>query len=184
MPNTSTPEPFDNKAMFEKYGEQWEVSPQISFNSKNHKVAIRFTVASEEAREPSRSGQVAGNLPHGLHAKRNVEVSIVRAGRELEMDQSWVHTYDPRERWWGVEVEFPPALDEVFGVTNNKQTARYFSDTPSLHDLLEEGQTITQLRQQLIEEDDPRGPLVDIADHISKEPGANKEGHRSPTKVY
>ena len=107
MPNTSTPEPFDNKAMFEKYGEQWEVSPQISFNGKNHKVAIRFTVASEEAREPSRSGQVAGNLPHGLHAKRNVGVSIVRAGRELEMDQSWVNTYDPRERWWGVEVEFP-----------------------------------------------------------------------------
>ena len=171
MPNTSTPEPFDNKAMFEKYGEQWEVSPQISFNGKNHKVAIRFTVASEEAREPSQPGQVAGNLPHGLHAKRNVGVSIVRAGRELEMDQSWVNTYDPRERWWGVEVEFPPALDEVFGVTNNKQTARYFSDTPSLQDLLEEGQTITQLRQQLIEEDDPRGPLVDIADHIRRNLG-------------
>ena len=67
--------------------------------------------------------------------------------------------------------EFPPALDEVFGVTNNKQTARYFSDTPSLQDLLEEGQTITQLRQQLIEEDDPRGPLVDIADHIRRNLG-------------
>lgn len=171
MPNTSTPEPFDDKAMFEKYGEQWEVRPKISFNGEHHEVAIRFTVASEEAREPSPSGQVAGNLPHGLHARRNVGVSIVRAGRELEMDQSWVNTYDPRERWWGVEVEFPPALDEVFGVTNNKQTARYFSETPSLQDLLEDGQTITQLRQQLIEEDDPRGPLVDIADHIRRNLG-------------
>ena len=171
MPNTSTPEPFDDKAMFEKYGEQWEVKPKVSFNGETHEVAIRFTVASEDSREPSPSGQVAGNLPHGLHARRNVGVSIVRAGRELELDQSWVNTYDPRERWWGVEVDFPPALDEVFGVTNNKQTARYFSDTPSLQDLLEEGQTITQLRQQLIEEDDPRGPLVDIADHIRRNLG-------------
>ena len=171
MPNTSTPEPFDDRAMFEKYGEQWEVRPKISFNGENHEVAIRFTIASEESREPSPSGQVAGNLPHGLHARRNVGVSIVRAGRELELDQSWVNTNDTRERWWGVEVEFPPALDEVFGVTNNKQTARYFSETPSLQDLLEEGQTITQLRQQLIEEDDPRGPLVDIADHIRRNLG-------------
>jgi len=38
----------------------------------------------------------------------------VRAGRELDLDQAWVIKYDPVERWWGVEVEFPPALDEQF----------------------------------------------------------------------
>ena len=66
----------------------------------------------------------------------------------------------------GVEVEFPPSLDEVFGVTNNKQTARYFSETPTLESLLEDDQTIAQLRDQLLEEEDPRGPLVEIAETI------------------
>ena len=120
MPNTSTPAPYDDKAMFEKYGDEWEFRPKIAFNGKHHEVAIRFTVASEEARRPSPSGQVAGSQPHGMHAAKNVGVSLLRAGRELEMDQNWISASDPRERWWGIEVEFPPDLDEIFGVTNNK----------------------------------------------------------------
>ena len=168
MRQTSTPHPFKDEAMFGKYGEEWEVRPTIEFNGERHEVAIRFTVASEEAREPSASGQVAGTLPHGIHARKNIGISIVRAKRELELDQSWVHPSEARERWWGVEVEFPPALDEVFGVTNNKQTARYFSQTPDLEALLEEDQTISQLREQLVEEEDPRGPLVEIAAIIKR----------------
>jgi hypothetical protein len=50
-------------------------------------------------------------------------ISIVRAGRELEMDEGLLIQHDPVERWWGMEIQFMPALDEVFGVTNNKQTA-------------------------------------------------------------
>ena len=168
MPNTSTPEPYHDKPMFEKYGEVWEVKPTIAFNGSLHEVAIRFTVASEDARKPSPTGVVAGNQPHGKHAGKNVGVSVMRAGRELELDQSWNVSYDPRERWWGVEVEFPPSLDEVFGVTNNKQTARYFAETPTLESLLEDGQTIAQLRDQLVEEEDPRGPLVDVAEIIRR----------------
>ena len=171
MPNTSTPEPFHNRPMFEKYGETWEVKPKIAFNSEQHEVAIRFSVASEDARKPSLTGEAAGSQPHGKHAGKNVGVSVVRAGRELELDQSRIIAYDPRERWWGVEVEFPPSLDEVFGVTNNKQTARHFSETTTLESLLEDGQTIAQLRDQLLEEEDPRGPLVEIAETIQRNLG-------------
>ncbi len=171
MPNTSTPEPFHNTPMFKSYGEAWEVKPKIAFNGEEHEVTIRFSVASEDARKPSRTGEPAGKHPHGVHAGRNVGVSLVRAGRELELDQNWVNGSDTRERWWGVEVEFPPSLDEVFGVTNNKQTARYFSETPTLESLLEDGQTIVQLRAQLLEEEDPRGPLVDIAETIQRNLG-------------
>ena len=171
MPNTSTPEPYHDKPMFEKYGEAWEVKPKIAFNGEHHEVAIRFTVASENARKPSATGLQAGRQPHGVHAGKNVGVSVMRAGRELELDQSWIVSYDPRERWWGVEVEFPPSLDEVFGVTNNKQTARYFSETPTLEALLEDGQTLAQLREQLVEEEDPRGPLVEIAETIRRNLG-------------
>ena len=171
MPRTSTPAPFRDKPMFERYGEAWEVKPVIAFNGEQHEVAVRFSVASEDARNPTPTGEVAGSQPHGKHAGRNVGVSVVRAGRELELDQSWIVSYDPRERWWGVEVEFPPSLDEVFGVTNNKQTARYFSETATLEALLEEGQTIAQLRDQLVEEEDPRGPMAEISEIIKRNLG-------------
>ncbi len=168
MKRTSTPSPFDEKPMFEKYGEAWEVRPRIEFNGEQHEVAIRFTVASEDARKPSGTGRPAGSLPHGSHARNNVGISVMRANRELELEQSWVDSSDPRERWWGIEIEFPAALDEVFGVTNNKQTARYFAQTPDIEALLAEGQTITELRQQLVEEEDPVGPLVEIAEIIRR----------------
>lgn len=168
MRNTSTPVPYDDKAMFEKYGEEWEVRPKIEFNEEEHEVVIRFTVASEESRQPSQTGLAAGRQPHGTHAAKNVGISLMRADRELELDQSWVHTSEARERWWGVEVEFPPALDEIFGVSNNKQTARYFSETPELEALLNDGQSVTEVRQQLAEEGDPRGPLIEIAENIRR----------------
>ena len=122
MVPSSTPAPYDTEAMFQAYGEKWEVPFVIFFNGTEHTVTVRFTFAKEKARQ----GELAGSTPHGKHAAKNVGVSILRAGRELELDQAWVIQYDPRERWWGVEVEFPPSLDELFGVANNKQSARNF----------------------------------------------------------
>lgn len=173
MSPTSTNPPYDNEPMFEPYGvEGWEVKPKIQYNGAEHEVIVRFTVAKLEARSTTRTGQPAGSQPHGLHARRNVGISIMRAGRELELDQSWVNTYDPRERWWGVEVEFPPSLDEIFGVTNNKQFARHFSETPDIAALIESGKTVVQLKEEMREDEDPRGPLIDIADLIKRNLGS------------
>jgi hypothetical protein len=116
------------------------------------------------AKKSAREGGSAGNRPYGIHAAKNIGVSILRAGRELELDAAWTDS-DPRERWWGVEVEFPPALDEIFGVTNNKQHARNFAETATLNfnDLLKDGKTITSLKDEMIEDGDPHGHLLTIA---------------------
>ena len=37
-----------------------------------------------------------------------------------------MNSYEPQERWWSVEVEFDPILDDIFGVVNNKQHAYGF----------------------------------------------------------
>lgn len=54
---------------------------------------------------------------------KNAGVSIVRAGREIDvgwffMGQKRKENYDD---WWRCEVKFAPVLDELFGVTHNKQ---------------------------------------------------------------
>jgi hypothetical protein len=167
MRNTSCPAPFDAEPMFEQWGNDREFT--IRYRDIDHKVIVRFSIAKKEAREPA-GGRDGGGLPYGKHAEKNIGVSIVRAGRELDLDAGWAIKYDPRERWWGVELDFPPGLDDMFGVTNNKQAAHHFSELAKVEvdELLKGGKTIHQLMDDWTIQDDPRGPLLQIAQTIQK----------------
>jgi len=54
---------------------------------------------------------------------KSAGVSVVRGGREI--DTGWYFMGGKRKEnyddWWRCEVEFPPTLDELFGVTHTKQ---------------------------------------------------------------
>lgn len=67
------------------------------------------------------NGRNAGSLPHGKHAKRNVGLSILREGREILLSTALANPSEPRERWFGLELDLPHELDAVLGMTNNKQ---------------------------------------------------------------
>lgn len=163
MGRTSCPAPFENQPMFEPWTEHDEIRHTVRFGGANYVVTTRFSVAKKDARQSAQ----AGGMKHGQHAGRNVGVSVMRAGRELDLDLSWTIKYDPRERWWGVEIEFPPALDELFGVTNNKQAARNFAELTRLDfDTLLKDRTITAAMEELRDEGDPRAPLLEIAHRI------------------
>ncbi|TGV61062.1 ATP-binding protein [bacterium M00.F.Ca.ET.141.01.1.1] len=165
---TSTPAPWDDSPMFEKWGGEdgYEVTHKIEFRGEQHPVKIRYSVAKEEARQ----GINPGSRDYGKHAAKNEGLSVVRAGRELELDDGWADPSEPRDRWWGIEVEFPPALDEIFGVTNNKQHAHGLSELAKLDldNLLKDGRSLGELREQLDDDEDPRAPLIEIAHQIQK----------------
>jgi len=165
MENTSCPVPFDTEPMFQRWGEEDTVY-HIRFHGEIHEVRLRFSFAREEARE----GFNPGDRPYGKHAAKNVGVSIVRAGRELDLDAAWSNPSEPRDRWWGVEVDFPPSLDEIFGVTNNKQSARNFSELAkiNLEEFLEDGQTLGTAREFIEGDEDPQWPLIEISHQIRK----------------
>jgi hypothetical protein len=167
MKNTSCPPPFNNEEMFQTWGEQMQ--KQIKFRGKDHPVKITFSIAKEKSRVGF-GARNPGDLPHGKHAARNLGVSIVRAERELDLDTTWSNQYDTTDRWWGVEVSFEPALDELFGVTNNKQSARNFSELAKtdLESLLDENQSLEITEDILSADEDPRLPLWQIANHIRK----------------
>ena len=170
---TSCPAPFDHTPMFQPWTEKeyYEATFTIDFRDKQHEVKVRFSYAKEEARQSAKTGKNPGDLPHGKHAAKNIGISVVRAGRELDLDQSLVIRYDPRERWWGIEVEFPPSLDDLFGVTNNKQSARNFAELINIdfESMLQGGKTIIQLKDELRQEEDPREPLIEIAHKIQSQ---------------
>lgn len=174
MQNTSVSQSLNelnlNDPMFIKHGGEdgYEKAYVINLNGKKENVYVRYSIATEQTRR----GINAGSNKHGSHARENVGVSVIRAGRELELDTSWTNRYDSRERWWGVEIDFPPALDDVFGVTNNKQYANNFKELGSLdiENLVKErGQTISEFKQELIDDNDPKVHLIEIAVDIKNQ---------------
>ncbi len=163
---SSTPAPYDSEPMFQHDGDRWEVKRTIRFRDTEHEIVIRFSYAKEEARDRPN----AGSTDYGKHAGKNVGVSLIRAQRELDMDQALVISYDPRERWWGVEVDFPPSLDDLFGVTNNKQSARNFSEVAANFKSILTGESGTAREQldELAEDEDPSGALLEMMTLIDR----------------
>lgn len=91
----------------------------VKIGDKEAIVTIRYSVTNKFLRHHPYAGKSA----IGMLARRLSGVSICRSGREISISQAWIRSQDSTERWWGVEIEFPPALDTMLGVTNNKQTA-------------------------------------------------------------
>lgn len=159
MTGTSAPAPFDENPAFDLLA---EYPLEVGANGEQHEVMLRFSIARKEAREEGGSSAI------GKHAANNQGVSLVRAGRELEMNNTFDIHYDPRERWWGVEVLFGPDLDDVLGVTNNKQSATAFKECDLDEDAKAEGLTPGQYKDSLTEAGDPRLAIYEISHEIKK----------------
>ena len=190
MKDSSTPKPYDSQPMFQRWGDEDEVFT-INYGDAEYDVIVRMSWARPETVPDDKSER--GAKPYGKHAAKNSGVSIVRVGRELDLDSGWTNSYEPTERWWGVEVEFPPALDEVFGVTNNKQSTTVFSNM-SQFDLeaeKEDWESKSEFLERIKSEGDPRALLSPIVDHIRQQIAEMRkrvrkqtEGRRSKNNRY
>ena len=179
MVPSATPAPFGDIAMFREFNKhEWSVDVKDEQGEvQTGLIRVRCTLAKPDAINQQKSSVAwpavapagkAGSTPWGKHAGRNQGVSIVRAGRELELSEAWVNSYEPQERWWAVEVEFDPLLDDIFGVVNNKQHAHAFVDGAGFdwEEAKVQDETLSEFRQRLLDEDDPRAHLVEIWEWI------------------
>ena len=121
MHGTSAPDGYNDNPAFEETDRPHPFP--VSINGKTSIVNMRFSIAKKSTRETTDQNVSAGATPIGKYCARNIGVSIVRAGRELELNTTWISP-DTRERWWSIEISFEPELDDIFGVTNDKQHAR------------------------------------------------------------
>ena len=179
MTGTSCPEDFGPGPMFtELEGSPFAVP--LMYRGKEYNVYVRASYARMHVRDPLASdaawpeewrGKDAGHAPWGKHADHNMGVSLVRAHREIQLDDSWVSGDDPRERWWTVEVDFPTALDEVLGVTNNKQGTVTFQRLARYdwkREALPGEESPGDVRRRMEEEGDPRTHLLDLRTQIHR----------------
>lgn len=154
MKDTVAPPPYDGDPAFELFGQE---ILDVGYRGATHQVTITGSICKPSTR------LAGGNTPIGKQAKKNLGVSVVRAKRELELSRLFENSYDPRERWWGMEVSFEPALDEVFGVTNNKQAATEFRKMDLGDDAEAEGLDRAAFAEQLELDNDPRLVMYEIS---------------------
>ncbi|WP_133408273.1 ATP-binding protein [Parashewanella tropica] len=125
MKNTVLPDlpgNYINETFFEPFGEEQVIHVESSSGLRGV-VKIKYSrVQRSIHQELQRVASVAvGSTKWGKIAAENQGVSIVRSGRELKVTEIFSSVSEPRERWFGVEVSFSPELDELFGVTFDKQ---------------------------------------------------------------
>lgn len=172
MENTSVPLPDGiPDPMFEQYGDPvekvYEINPPDG-KASEETVKMTFSISKPQARQRV-DGSYAGSAPHGKHAKDNIGLSIVREGRELTLDKNWADK-DPRNRWWGAQIEFGRKMDDIFGVANNKQGADRLSEVANKDwdDYAEEGESTADTRERLKDEDFPTYVCLDVKQTIDE----------------
>lgn len=87
-----------------------------------------------------------GDAPYGKLANRLKGVSILREGREIDLDPSWLRPDRTVDRWLSVSVDFDSKLDSIFGVSHDKQQVRGLAElaSRSIEELNEEIKTLRQ----------------------------------------
>lgn len=177
IPAPHLPPPYNGEAMFEPVDTQ---NIDVEVNGKVFSVRTSYSIAKKSTLDLA-GAQNRGDTAYGKDAADNIGVSVLRAGRELMLDRSWTIQYDPRDRWWGCEVEFPADLDEIFGVTNNKQAATVFNELSALdwRELAEPGEQLSEVTARLREEGDPKGVLLVLSETIKR----NLKGIRDQIKI-
>ena len=93
-----------------------------------------------------------GDAPYGKLANRLKGVSILREGREIDLDARWLRPDRTVDRWLAVSVDFASSLDSVFGVSHDKQQVRDLADLAS-RSLDELNDEIKELRAHETEDD-------------------------------
>ena len=114
-------EGYEDETTNELFGKEFELPIKYSdgLKERSSNVLITQSIAKSSIQN------LGGNSPQGRHYGDNTGISFVRAGREIDFDTfGFIDRSEPRHRWWGIEVRFDPVLDELFGVTNNKQHIR------------------------------------------------------------
>lgn len=124
-------------------------------------IEIRFSMLPE-------SWQIGPTrLSNAERARRNFDksrgVSVVRAGREIDIVPSLFRKSHWTDGWYRAEIRFGPELDELFGVTNNKQGVRIGPGTP-LHDMLRKAMApvLTKLARLSVERSRTRTTVTSL----------------------
>lgn len=145
---------------------------EINYKGVPYSVEIKSSIVKKNIFNYIRSQENTklGSTVWGKHCARNLGVSVVRSERELELTKDFI-PYKLRDtgRFMGVEVSFPPGLDEIFGVTNNKQHAVNFAPFNIDEEAEREGYSISEYIEELEVNEDPRLVMQKVTSEVNNQ---------------
>lgn len=144
-----------------------------SLKGKKFKVRVSCSLARADAQPGRNPGK---DTHQGRQARDHAGVSIVRADRELCIETTLAS--EATDRWWGIEVSFGAELDEVFGVTNNKQDVPYFSQALRMCREFPNMTVDNAIQEGLFDEEHPIHDLWQIAQHVLRRRNEMKDARR------
>ena len=111
----------DYKECFKGENQFDYVEKETFQTDKGVEIIIKYSVTTKKFREAA----VGSGNKLNTFVGKNDGVSVVRNGRELELEKSFL-TKDTRERFIGVEISFDEDCDDIMGVDGKKQSAQNF----------------------------------------------------------
>lgn len=165
MTDTMAPKPYNKEPAFIEFHDPEEILVTKP-DGTSSTITITYSLVKQEVRKTEKGD--AGNSPIGKFVARNLGVSVVRAGRELELNTTWNDPTLSTERWWSIVISFEPELDEILGVSNNKQAANNLFKCDVNEDARNEGLKVHEYLDNLSEAMDPRQINYRISASIAK----------------
>lgn len=176
MKDSSLPElpgVFKGESMFELVdGCKHTIRTIIDENGIEQPVYITGTVLKKPVLNAMKKvdNRSAGHSVWGKDALSNYGLSVVRAGRELALLPEFYRVESGQRgwgRWYSIQIEFDPSLDNLFGVTNNKQQVVNFRMMDRSEEAEKVGyETEQQYIVELTENKDPKAQIFKIIDEI------------------
>ena len=116
------PDPLFTEYLREEY--------PVTVGGQEEIVEVIYSIAKPQILGEYRT-DLPGNRPYGQHARKNMGISVIRERREISLENYFVREGGggsiPENRWWGCEVRFDSACDDLFGVDHNKQLVSQFA---------------------------------------------------------
>ena len=128
-PSATPEQPWNSKPMFQPWGDVRRYT--VVQDGREATIEVRYSIVRPEALETANVGQLPGNTLRGRHARHNIGVSVVREDREIVLEDAFIReggsADNPQNRWWGCEIQFFRACDDLFGLDHNKQMVTNFT---------------------------------------------------------
>lgn len=137
-----------NRPLFQKLEDFWDVPFETIIGSNRFKWSMRASYAYSEIKNPgvrlgggTKLGMEIGKKMNGDAQFPGGNVCFVRAGREIDSGNFGLYTIaEEKNRFWTIEIHFDSDLDDLMGLSNDKQSLKFKAinrvDLPDMDELV------------------------------------------------
>lgn len=151
-------EPYKSSLpIFQKDESAFDVVENMTINGEDYWFKIRASFAYSSITKPGIRdggstiiGEVAREKMNGSRHFSSANIFFIRNGREIDYgNYGFYNNSEEVARWWTIEIHFDSKLDDILGLSNNKQSVEFVQtldrDLDTLH--IFDDMTLPQIRE-------------------------------------